>query len=365
MRRLLSLVVLVLLAAPSARATTTTFGSGLGAAPDTTLGCETAPFIANPNGDFGFQASNQPDCTWRQTGVFGSASDPRFSSVPGDGRITKVEVRSGPNPAPLRFVVIRQLGNAGATQDTQCCFFVSETAPVTPAPNAVSTFVVSIPVQRNTLDGVRAFDLMAVSAVSGTGTLPLLQTGPQNTFATTQSGAVDAGFFYPRMGAEPNDTGGGRREQGISGVELTVRWTWASADDPSLAAPQPAPQAPQPGPVVPAAAAAPVAPSLARTSARLRDGRAQIALACKGNAACAGQLELLARSAGTRAAATKKAVSYGRASYAVKAGGKATIKLKLGTKGKRAVRGRQRLEAVLVLTPKGGKAVRRQLTLRR
>lgn len=369
MRRVLPLLILLLLvAAPGARATVTTFGSGLGTAPDGTVGCDVTPVIANPNGDFAFQPSGQPDCTWRQTGVFGSATDPRFSSVPGDGRITKVEVRSGPNPAPLRFVVIRQLGNAGATQDTQCCFFVSETAPMTLAPNAISTFDVNIAVQRNTLDGVRAFDLMAVSAAAGAGTLPLLQTGPQNTFAITQNGAVDAGFFYPRMGTQPNDTGGGRREQGISGIELTVRWTWVSADDPSLApGPAPGTVTPQPGPVVPvtpAPAAAPV-PGLVRSTAAVRDGRAAIALTCKGNALCAGQLELLARTGTARAAASKGATSYGKASYSVKAGAKASVKIKLGTKGRSALRKHKRLKAVLVLTPKGGKAVRRQLTLTR
>jgi hypothetical protein len=333
----------------SSAAATQTFGSALATTPNATFGCELEPFLANSNGDFAFAPSGQPDCTWRQEGVFGSTTDSRFSSVPGDGRIVKVEVRSGPNPAPLRFVVLRQLGNTGATQDTQCCFFVSETAPVQLQPNAVSSFAVNIPVQRNTIQGIRAFDLMGISAASNTGSLPLLEVGPHNAFMVTTPGAVDAGYFYPRLGADPNDSGGGRHEQGISGIELTVRWTWQSAN----ATPGAGGGGPGSG-----------APTLGSRLAAVRAGRALIALACGGNAACQGQLQLLAAGAGTATSGTKP-ITYGKARFAIPAGGNAKITVNLTGAAKRLLRKRARLTAVVRLIPTGGAATSSSITLRR
>jgi hypothetical protein len=328
-----------LLAPASAGATVTTFGSTLTAAPDAAFGCEVAPFIADTNGNNGFGASGQPDCTWRQQGVFASATDPRFSSVPGDGRITRVEVLTAKNPAPLRFVVIRQLGNVGGTQNSQCCFFVSETAPVRLAPDTLNSIPLDIPVERNTLKGIRAFDLMGISAASNTGALPLREVGPHNIFATTQPGTVSAGYFYPRMGSVGNDTGGGRPEQGVSGIELTVRWTWVSADDPRL------------NPV----------PALGARSATVRDNAAALALRCAASAACVGRLALLARATGARAAAS---ASYGTAAYRIAKGRRATVRVRLNAAGRRALRRRSPLTVTASFSPAHGKAVRRTLTLR-
>ncbi len=215
--------------AGAAQAETVTFGSSLAEAPNLQLGCETQPQLSDTTGNYGFAPSGQPGCTWRQAGVFGQDSGTLYSSVPGDGTITRVDVRSGANPAPLSFVVFRQLGNTGATQDTQCCFFVSTSPAVTPQPNAVSSFSVDIPVHRNTLNGVRAFDLMGISAESNAGTLPLREVGPHLGVTFAPPGSLFAGFFYPSLGAQANDSGGGRLEDATSGIELTVRWTWTGA----------------------------------------------------------------------------------------------------------------------------------------
>jgi hypothetical protein len=219
-----------------ASAVTQVMGSSLALVPNATFGCSAKPAILDSNGDFGLIASNSADCTWRQTGVFGVLSgDTRFSSVPGDGWITQISVRSGPNPAPLSFVILRQLSTPGFGAESQCCFFVSETAPVQPQPNTITTFVTNIPVQRNTIDGIFAVDLIGISAQSGSGTLPLFFFGTPNAFQLTQFGSVNAGFFYPRVGAIPNDAGGGRREEGLPGVEVLIQWTWCPAADGDVA----------------------------------------------------------------------------------------------------------------------------------
>jgi len=350
---LLATVAAVLVLPGSASAIVSQLGSNLQAAPNVTFGCEFVPQISNFAGDQFLVPSGQTDCTWRQSGVFGSTdpNETRFSSVPGDGRITKVEVRTGANPAPLRFVVIRQLGNVGGTANSQCCFFRSETEPVTMAPNTVNTVNLNIPVERNTLNGIRAFDLVGISAAAGQGALPLLETGPHNINTVLTNGAVDAGYFYPRMGAIANDSGGGRLEAGTSGYELTVRWTWVSADDPSLVG----------GP-----AGTPLPPTLAAAAATVREGRVSFALRCAANEKCAGAAQVLARGAGGRAtAAAKKPVSYGKASYSIAAGKKATLKVKLTAAARKALKRKRKLAATLTLTPKGGTAVSKKVTLKR
>lgn len=358
MRRLALIPIALALVLPSAAAAQSqTFGSPLTTAPNLSIGCEQKPIIVNVNGDYG-PAPGAADCTWRQTGVFGVTSgDPRFSSVPGDGTITRVEVLAGPNPAPLRFVVLSQLGNAGGTENFQCCFFQSETAPVPLTPNVVNTFDVNIPVQRNTLQGIRRFDLMGISAAAGTGTLPLAQVAPRiNNFDIFQPGSVNAGFFYPRMSANGQDQGGGRREEGVPGIEVLVRWTWT-----------PPGGAPPPGGGV----IGPTGPALAgRGATPVRRGNALVDLICNGDVACAGRLELLAARAGGAAAKPKKKAkkpkSYGKARYSISAGGKATVKVKLNKAGKKALKNKPKgITVRLKMTPAGGKAIETRVKLKR
>jgi hypothetical protein len=110
----------------------------------------------------------------------------------------------------------------------QCCFFVSETPLVQPAPNTITRFPVNIAVERNTNtnNGLVTQDFIGVSGVSGAGTLPMFTNGRNNTLRDYQVGNDTAAFLYPRFGAQPNDAGGGRREESIPGVEVLLQWTW-------------------------------------------------------------------------------------------------------------------------------------------
>lgn len=368
MRRLALIpLALALLLPASAAAQSQTFGSPLTTPSNVGIGCDQKPIIVNVNGDYG-PGPGAADCTWRQSGVFGVTSgDPRFSSVPGDGTITRVEVLAGPNPAPLRFVVLSQLGNAGGTENFQCCFFVSETAPVALTPNVVNTFAVNIPVQRNTLDGIRRFDLMGISAAAGTGTLPLAQVAPRiNNFDIFTPGSVNAGFFYPRLSANGQDQGGGRREEGVPGIEVLVRWTW---QPPGAVVPQPGGGGGGGGQ---GGVIGPVGPALAgRGATPVRRGNALVDLVCNGNATCAGQLQLLAARAGGAAAKpkkkkAKKLKSYGKARFSIPAGGKATIKVKLNKAGKKALKNKPKGVTVrLKMTPAGGAPIESRVKLKR
>lgn len=251
-------------------------GSPLANPPNVQLGCETRPALGDDGGTGTYYAtaSGQPDCTWRQQGVVGVTDynqDPRTSSVPGTGRIVNIRVRSGPNPALIRFTILRQLSCANATCQvgdfpgapsggTYCCYFQEEgplvrpNAPSADNPNGITDFPTNFFVARNVdNNGVLAADHVAVSAVSGTGSLPLHSTGRNNAFHNT-AGSVNASFWYPRMGALPSDRGpmggAGRREDGMPGMEILLQWTWCPAGQtcappaqpvpPTAAQPQPA-----------------------------------------------------------------------------------------------------------------------------
>ncbi len=72
-------------------------------------------------------------------------------------------------------------------------------------------------------------DILAISAASGTGSLPIFAI-PGQTSANmfTQPGTVDAAATFPAMGQLANDTGGGRRPEGYAGFELQLAYTFAS-----------------------------------------------------------------------------------------------------------------------------------------
>ena len=326
--------VVAFLTPASIQAQVVVIGSSLAAEPNFSLDCAGQPMIRDTDGSYGVFASGVADCTWRQAGVFGVTSgDSRFSSVPGDGTITSVTIRSGPNPAPLRFVIFRQLASPSDGTNSQCCFYVSETNTVQPTPNAIQTFQTNIPVQRNTLNGVRAFDLFGISAASNTGTLPLFVPFRVNAFDLTTPGSVNAGIFYPRMGAIPNDVGGGRREEAIPGVELLVQWTW-----------------------VPAGA------SLRNPTAAVANGRALVDLLCGGNAVCRGVVELLRPNRGRAAG---KGSRYGKRNFEIGAGATAIVPIKLSSKAKKLVKKNGSLAAILQVTPTGGAPSNVDVTLAR
>lgn len=144
-----------------------TLGNPLTSSANAGFGCEIQPRILDSSGTWYATFSNVPDCTWWNTGG---------GTVPGDGIVEKVTIKSGPNPARIRFVVLRTLASPGP--GSFCCFFVAETSAVKPARNARQSFIVNLPVERNTNpNGIVTQDTIGFSAVSNTGTLPSTTTG--------------------------------------------------------------------------------------------------------------------------------------------------------------------------------------------
>jgi hypothetical protein len=353
-RTLGALLALALLVPTAALGQSRTLGSPLTAEPNLNLGCETRLALGNDGGTGNYYASpsNQPDCTWRQQGVFGVTDynqDGRTSSVPGTGRITNIAVRSGPNPGLIRFVILRELlcpsttcvvggpgAGGGSTGGSYCCYFVEEGPIVRPNPNAITNFPTNFLVQRNVdNNNVMAADHVAISGVSGSGSLPLNSNGRNNAYYYTQPGSPNASFWYPRMGGMPADPSAGRREEGaIAGVEILMRWTWCPAGQTCAG---PAPGGPAPGGAAPGvggpagpAAGAPtvtsfgVAPSrfavgTAATPIAAARGRAargatlRFGLSSPGSIAIAFERELAGRRAGTSCRAPTSALRRARA----------------------------------------------------
>jgi hypothetical protein len=237
--RLVAAVVAVGLLTPgSAGAATIQLGSPLINEPNINLGCETKPALGDYNGNYFLVPSGAADCTWRQTGVFGVTdySDPRASSVPTSGRITSVTVRSGPNPAPLRFAIYRQLSAAGDGGEiiggSYCCYFVSETQEFPMRPNDRTTVPLNLVARRDVdNNGVLAADFIGVSARAGAGSLPLHTTGATNAFFFTQPGSPNVGWIYPRMAETPGNPFASRYEEGAPGYEVLIQWTFCAATD--------------------------------------------------------------------------------------------------------------------------------------
>ena len=362
----LILACALFLAPADAGAAATQFGSSLTPGSSGLFGCNVRPFGYDLNGNVQFFKNTEPGgCTWSQAGVWGlnSGSDPRGRSVPADGRITTAEILSGANPSPIWITVIRQLATPGPGET--CCFWRSDTGPFTLTPNAVTTIPLNIPVERNLKESVMAYDLVSVSAENDGGTLPLREVGPHNVLSIPDGNPM-AGAFYPRMGQIPNDEKGGRHEiyEGVPGFELLVRWTFCATGDVTCAGAPPV----APGPTVPLSpkAPAPVVPRLGSKQAQVKEGNALVGLICAGNAACEGQLALLAPTAGASVAKGKaKTIVYGAAAYKLAAGAKGTVKVKLNRRGKQLLAKHAKATVTVRLTPKGGTATTAGLTLKR
>ena len=212
-RVVLSVVAAVLcVGAPAAHAQTRTQGSNLNEAADGGFGCETAWLPGSTPPDFEYEpfATGHTTCTMFMPGV--TTSDTFL--VPGDGRVTKVRVKSGPSPAPLRIAIIRRLfqtnpNNPNEITDAQCCTGVRESATFNPTPNAITSVTVNLPVDtQQSVNGQSGWhDIVAVSGV-GAGHLPIASVGPHTAAAGTQASTPTAQAYYPKIepGAANNNT---------------------------------------------------------------------------------------------------------------------------------------------------------------
>lgn len=365
MRLRLTLLALVVAAAvpASAGAATVVFGSPLAVTPQQNLAnCAFRYQVVDSSGFYQAQFDPSGSCTWRQAGLPGGGppGDARTSYVPGTGTITKMEVKSGPTPAPLRVTVLSQLSTPGGGQGI-CCFYETETQLFTMTPNAITTVPLNIPVVDDVFGQNRVTYAVGVSAASGAGDLPVAQVGNTNVLATPTFGNPAVGWFYPRLGPQDGTNTGGRHEDGMPGIELLVRWTWVGA----AATNSPASTAPL-TPAVPGQTTVPRSTvNLDQANAKVKSNNALVNLICNGDAICVGQLAL-SNPGATVAATSKKTTFYSKkVKYSIPAGKKQIIKVKLNSKARRLLKKKKKLKVGLQVTPTGGKTTLSELTLKK
>jgi hypothetical protein len=207
---LLTVVLFFTVTAASAQS----FGSNLRAAQNTIFGCDFAPILDPISGFPVLAPTGQTTCTMRNLGYLYSNKITSF--VPSNGTITRIRVRSGANPAPLRLTISE--GGPGT-----CCTARVFGKTFRPRANKVTSLDVNVNVKRSTHklpNGQLAqiTDVVGLTAV-GPGTLPLHDEGTAGTF---QAGSGLTQLWYPLTAR------GDPRVEGhtADGLELLFQWTF-------------------------------------------------------------------------------------------------------------------------------------------
>jgi hypothetical protein len=189
------------------------FGGRLNRAPNVGFGCELAPILDPITGAPTLAQTGQRTCTFRHVGyLYGN----RITSiVPANGRIVRIRVRAGRNPAPLRLTILSASTSLG--NGFSCCTALRFGPVFRPGANRVTTIRTNVRVHRSNPNGASQFnDVVALSAV-GPGTLPLRDEGTAGTFTP---GSALTEFWYPLTAR-----GDPRVEQTrADGLDLLFQW---------------------------------------------------------------------------------------------------------------------------------------------
>jgi len=200
------------------------YGSTLQGKPNATYGCESA-LVSNTFG-YALSPTGQSSCTYRHSG-YAFRPRPTFI-VPGTGRITKIRIKSGPNPARARLTVLTGSSRVdpftGRDQPGTytCCTARYVSKPFRLKANAVTTKRTNVRVydvrdKRLNLR-IHSSDGLALSFERG-GTVPLK--------ITDRLGSFDAGTPL-LVGNWPRTGKGDPRVEGynLSGADLMFQWNW-------------------------------------------------------------------------------------------------------------------------------------------
>lgn len=204
------------------------FGSTMTAPVNTNYGCEAA-LTLGPVGGVQLSPTNQTSCTYKHGGYLGS--NRLGSVVPGTGRIARIRVKSGPNPAPLRLTILTgsariDLTSGADIPETYTCCTMRYLGPLfRPRPNAITVLRANVPVfdtRSGRLDNrTHAVDVVAVSAF-GPGTLPL---AVRDDVGTPASGSpIATGFWSATTTNDPRVDG-----YAMTGIDVLFGWDFRPA----------------------------------------------------------------------------------------------------------------------------------------
>jgi hypothetical protein len=320
-----------LLAALPATAAAVPFGADLRAAPNTAITCPVGVPVPGLPPEF-FPGRGQPTCAWTHLDPAGTQG----LQAPGTGRITAVRVRVGPVTGPMRAMVFR------AFDGRRCCTVQAQSQVFTPAPNAVTTVPVSLPVEVSPSPGPgepSVLDVLGLAVLDPNTPVPVIDLGD------AISATVPSGFVFAPAPA-PGDLLLSTSSTTGKLVAMNAEWV--------------------PGPPVadPPGGRA-VLPALPRSPVPVRDGVARLALECARGGDCAGIVRLLSQG-GAGAAEKARAVVYGTAAYRLRAGTRAVVRVRMTAAGRRLLATRPTARVWASLSPAGGSATTtRRISLRR
>jgi hypothetical protein len=217
----------VLFAVVAAPASARWWGSTLKGNANAGYGCESALV----NGVFGVQQlpTNQRSCTYRHGGYLYSN---RFTFIaPGTGRVTRIRVKSGANPAKLRLTVLTGSSRVdpftGRDQPGTytCCTARYVGKAFRPKANRITKKKVNVnvyDVRNKALQyRIHSTDGLALTAV-GSGTLPI---HVRNDLGAFTPGIPTAIGFWPRTRkGDPRVDG-----YALSGLDLLFQWNFKPA----------------------------------------------------------------------------------------------------------------------------------------
>jgi len=214
-------VCLVLAAPASAR----WYGSTLRGKPNATYGCEAAT-VFGPIGGIVLQPTGQRSCTYRHGGYL--YRNRRTFIAPGNGRVTRIRVKSGPRPARLRLTVLTGSSRVDTFTGREipgtytCCTARYVSRPFRVRANRITRKRVNVRLRdvrsRQLNIRIHSTDGLALSA-AGPGTLPLRIRSSVGAF---QPGTPIATGYFPRTRR------GDPRVDGFSmpGIDLMFQWNF-------------------------------------------------------------------------------------------------------------------------------------------
>ena len=338
-----------------------TRGNALANPANATFGCESVPDIAiGFDGVFMNPGLGSASCTWYDAGSTVAAG----TIAPGPGVVTKVRVRSGPNPSPLRVAILESLQSRATIEaGGSCCSVERESAVFQPTPNAITVVDVNLPVTPQKTEGLNIVQFVGLSAAADGGTLPVFDPGPaaHTVEAAAFGGAPTNVVFSPALAPNGQAALNGRA---APGWELLMNFDWvpcagaggrAVAKAAQACGAGPAPQAPVPPPAVvtPPAVTPPPVSSVspaAIAGGTLRSGARGVPLriTCSLPTGCEGVLRIMA---GRK--------TLGRRNVTLLASAAKTFRVKLTRAARKRVarRGRLRARAVFELAGGAGRVV--------
>lgn len=213
------LLALALVAGVPAAADGKFLGSTMHGRANVGFGCSLAPILDPITGAPILAPTGQSTCTFRHLGYINNFT--RVTSlVPANGRIVRIRVKAGNNPARLRLTILT--ASSSLLNGFTCCTARKFGRVFRPRANGTTTIPTNVAVHRSNPNGSSQFnDVVALSAV-GPGTLPMRDQGSAGAFAP---GSAATALFYPLTGL-----GDPRVEATTAdGLDLLFQWDFRPA----------------------------------------------------------------------------------------------------------------------------------------